>query len=127
MRKDLTGEHLIDTGSEAWHDKSLPGLSEIRLFTGEDGGSISLVRFAGGSGIPERHLHASNQFMFCLKGRYEYTESGLVLRPGTFYQNEKGHEHGPTVAHEDTIVLEIYDGPHYPQKPGYYLRDEDAR
>jgi 2,4'-dihydroxyacetophenone dioxygenase len=24
-------------------------------------------------------------------------------------------------------VLEIYDGPHYPQRPSWYANDEDAR
>lgn len=127
MRRDLHGEHLIETATETWREKSLAGLSEIRLWEDPSGASISLVRFRRGAGIPERHLHASNQFMYCLQGVYEYTESGLVLRPGTFYHNEKGHEHGPTVAREDTVVLEIYDGPHYPFKPGYYGNEEDAR
>ena len=33
----------------------------------------------------------------------------------------------PTVAHEETIVLEIYDGPHYLERPSWYSNDEDAR
>jgi hypothetical protein len=31
------------------------------------------------------------------------------------------------VAHEETIVVEIYDGPHYPERPSFYDNDEDAR
>ncbi len=38
-----------------------------------------------------------------------------------------GLVHGPAVAHEDTVVLEIYDGPHYPQVPDWYTNPEDAR
>jgi hypothetical protein len=65
--------------------------------------------------------------MFCLKGRYEYTKTGVTLTAGSFYWNPKGNVHGPTLAHEETIVLEIYDGPHYPQRPSWYSNDEDAR
>ena len=28
---------------------------------------------------------------------------------------------------DETIVLEIYDGPHYPQKPSWYTDEQDAR
>jgi 2,4'-dihydroxyacetophenone dioxygenase len=35
--------------------------------------------------------------------------------------------HGPAVAHEETVVIEIYDGPHYPQKPSWYTDERDAR
>ena len=34
---------------------------------------------------------------------------------------------GPTLAHEDTVVVEIYDGPHYPIKPDWYTDERDAR
>ena len=71
--------------------------------------------------------HASNQFMFCLSGKYEYTRTGVVLTPGSFYWNPKGNVHGPTLAHEETIVLEVYDGPHYPERPSWYADDQDAR
>ena len=91
------------------------------------GSTIALIKFDAGAGIPEPHLHASNQFMFCLKGRYEYTKTGVTLTAGSFYWNPKGHVHGPTRAHEETIVLEIYDGPHYPERPSWYSNDEDAR
>jgi quercetin dioxygenase-like cupin family protein len=121
-------ELLIAAEELEWREKSLPGLSEKRLWSdAETEASIALVRFEQGAGIPERHEHASNQFMFCLAGEYEYVDSGLVLRPGSFYWNPKGNPHGPTVAREESILLEIYDGPHYPQRPSWYSRDEDAR
>ena len=91
------------------------------------GSSIALIKFDKGASIPEPHLHASNQFMFCLSGRYEYTKTGVVLTAGSFYCNPKGHVHGPAIAHEDTVVVEIYDGPHYPQKPSWYTDEQDAR
>ena len=84
-------------------------------------------RIERGFGIPEPHLHASNQFMFCLSGRYEYTATGRVLTGGSFYWNPKGNVHGPTMAHEETVFIEIYDGPHYPQKPSWYADEQDAR
>jgi hypothetical protein len=30
--------------------------------------------------------------------------------------------HGPAIAHEDTVVIEVYDGPHYPERPSWYAR-----
>ena len=46
------------------------------------GASISLLDVPEGAGIPTRHVHASNQFMYCLEGEYEYLqrEPSLVLR-----------------------------------------------
>jgi quercetin dioxygenase-like cupin family protein len=121
-------ELLIDAEKMTWRDKSLPGLSEKMLWRNEEtGASISLVRFRKGSGIPEPHKHASNQFMYCLSGRYEYTKTGLVLTQGTFYMNPKGAVHGPTLAQEDSVLLEVYDGPHYPEKPAWYADERDAR
>ena len=86
----------------------------------ETGASIALFSIPKGGGVPTRHVHASNQFMYCLKGKYEYTTSGLVLTPGTFYMNPQGHPHGPTLAHEDSLLLEMYDGPHYFETPSYH-------
>ena len=111
-----------------WREKSLKGVSEKMLWRNEQtGASIALIRFEKGAGIPQPHLHASNQFMFCLEGHYEYTTTGVTLTPGCFYWNPKGNVHGPAIAHEDTVVVEIYDGPHYPQRPAWYDNDEDAR
>jgi 2,4'-dihydroxyacetophenone dioxygenase len=121
-------EVLLQSNDIPWRAKSLAGVSEKMLWRDEKlGSSIALIKFDAGAGIPEPHLHASNQFMFCLTGKYEYTKTGVTLTPGSFYWNPKGHVHGPTLAHEETIVLEIYDGPHYPQRPSWYANDEDAR
>ena len=121
-------EILIQSEQVPWREKSLKGIHEKMLWRNEEtGASIALIRFAAGAGIPEPHLHASNQFMFCLKGRYEYTSTGVVLTAGSFYCNPKGHVHGPAIAREETIVLEVYDGPHYPQKPSWYTDEQDAR
>ncbi len=65
--------------------------------------------------------------MFCLEGKYEYTKTGVVLTAGCFYWNPQGNVHGPAIAHEDTVAVEIYDGPHYPIRPSWYTSDEDAR
>ncbi len=121
-------EILIQSDAMPWREKSLKGLSEKMLWRDEQtGASIALIRFAKGSGIPAPHYHASNQFMFCLKGRYEYVPTKTVLTAGSFYCNPKGNVHGPAIAHEETIVLEVYDGPHYPEKPSWYTDSEDAR
>ena len=50
----------------------------------------------------------------------------VVLTAGCFYCNPKGNVHGPAVAHEETIVIEVYDGPHYPEKPSWYTDERDA-
>ncbi|MCY1389518.1 ChrR Cupin-like domain protein [compost metagenome] len=121
-------EILLETDRMDWRPKSLPGLFEKMLWRDEEtGASIALIRFDQGTSIPTPHSHASNQFMFCLQGHYEYTATGVTLKPGSFYCNPKGNVHGPTLAHEDTIVLEIYDGPHYPQMPDWYTDEQDAR
>jgi quercetin dioxygenase-like cupin family protein len=121
-------EVLLRTDDLEWVDKSLAGLSHKMLWRDEDSGaSIALVRFAQGHGIPEAHAHASNQFMYCLSGRYRYLPTGTTLTPGSFYWNPKGSTHGPTVADETSVLLEIYDGPHYPRRPSWYASDEDAR
>lgn len=121
-------ELLLQSDDMEWRPKSLPGLFEKMLWRDEaTGASIALIRFDKGVSIPTPHMHASNQFMFCLKGRYEYTRTNVVLTAGSFYWNPKGNVHGPTLAHEDTVVVEVYDGPHYPQRPSWYTNDEDAR
>jgi len=121
-------EILIDADAMPWREKSLKGVHEKMLWRNEEtGASIALIKFAKGAGIPAPHYHASNQFMFCLQGRYEYTSTGVTLMPGSFYCNPKGNVHGPAIAHEETVVLEIYDGPHYPEKPLWYTDERDAR
>lgn len=121
-------EILLQTGDLDWADKTLAGLAQRMLWRDDEtGASIALVRFLQGSGVPSVHAHASNQFMFCLQGRYTYTATGLTLTPGAFYWNPKGCLHGPTQAEGDSILLEFYDGPHYPTQPDWYDNPEDAR
>lgn len=126
--RDAFKEVLIQTSDLEWVPKSLAGLSQKMLWRNEEtGASIALVRFEKGAGIPDSHAHASNQFMYCLSGRYRYIPTGTTLTPGSFYWNPKGSVHGPTIAEETTVLLEIYDGPHYPKRPSWYDNDEDAR
>ncbi|GAB3925653.1 hypothetical protein GCM10029976_019250 [Kribbella albertanoniae] len=121
-------ELLLQTDDLEWVEKSLDGLSHKMLWRDpETEASIALVRFEKGSGIPSQHRHASNQFMFCLSGRYVYVPTGVTLVKGSFYWNPKGCVHGPTVAEETSVLLEVYDGPHYPERPSFYDNDEDAR
>lgn len=121
-------EVLLQTQDLEWVGKSLAGLSHKPLWRNEEtGASIALVKFEQGAGIPDSHAHASNQFMYCLSGRYRYLPTGTTLTPGSFYWNPVGSVHGPTLAEETTVLLEIYDGPHYPQRPSWYDNDDDAR
>ena len=79
-----------------WREKSLKGVHEKMLWRNEEtGASIALIKFDKGAGIPQPHYHSSNQFMFCLQGRYEYTATNVVLTAGSFYCNPKGNVHGP--------------------------------
>ncbi len=120
-------EILIQTRDMPWRAKSLKGVHEKMLWRDEaTEATIALIKFEKGCGIPQPHLHSSNQFMVCLEGRYEYTATGVVLTPGSFYCNPKGNVHGPTIAHEETVVVEMYDGPHYPVKPDWYADEKDA-
>lgn len=120
-------ELLIATGEMQWRDKSLSGVAEKMLWRDEaTGASIALIKFAKGASIPKPHSHASNQFMYCLSGKYEYTMTGVTLLAGSFYCNPKGNVHGPTMAHEETVIVEIYDGPHYPTLPDWYTDPKDA-
>lgn len=86
----------------------------------ETGASIALLDYQKGGRIPVKHSHASNQFMYCLEGDYEYTDSKLRLTAGSFYMNPKDHPHGPTIAHARSLLIEIYDGPHYYEKPVFH-------
>jgi 2,4'-dihydroxyacetophenone dioxygenase len=121
-------EILLQTDDLDWVDKTLAGLSQKMLWRDDEtGASIAIVKFEQGSGVPSPHAHASNQFMFCLRGRYRYVPTGVTLTPGSFYWNPKGAQHGPTEALEESVLLEIYDGPHYPTQPSWYENEEDAR
>jgi 2,4'-dihydroxyacetophenone dioxygenase len=118
------GEVLINTKDldpNRWIEFADIGLRQYLYWVHpETGASIALLEFAQGGGIPVRHTHASNQFMHCIEGEYEYTTNGLVLRPGDFYMNPKDSPHGPTVARQRSLLIEIYDGRHYYEKPSYH-------
>ncbi|MEO5598646.1 MAG: cupin domain-containing protein [Novosphingobium sp.] len=120
----MTLELLLSTDNldpDQWIDFPDHGFRQYFLWKNPlTGASFALLDYAPGGGIPEAHTHASNQFMYCIKGRYEYTATGLVLVPGSFYMNPKGHLHGPTVAHEPSLLLEVYDGPHYAEMPSFH-------
>ena len=121
-------EILVQTSDLEWVDKTLAGLSHRMMWRNEETeASIALIRFQQGAGIPSRHSHDSNQFMFCLSGMYRYLPTGITLTPGSFYWNPKGSLHGPTMAIEESVMLEIYDGPHYPTLPSWYTDPHDAR
>ena len=96
-----------------WTLMDIEGHRRVR----RDGGAQRARWFAS---IPAPHSHASNQFMYCLEGDYEYTAVGMRLRPGDFYMNPKDNPHGPTIAHERSLLIEIYDGPHYYEKPVFH-------
>ena len=124
--KKKTREVLIDTSKldpAGW--KNIPaGFRIYKLWEHpETHASIALFEVPKGVGVPVRHKHASNQFMFCLKGEYVYTSTGLTLKPGMFYMNPQGHPHGPTMANEDSLLIEMYDGPHYFERPVYHSAD----
>jgi len=56
---------LLQTKDLDWVDKTL-AVCRTKLWRDDvTGASIALVRFQPGTGIPSRHAHASNQFMFC--------------------------------------------------------------
>ena len=119
-----TLELLIDTlalDPAQWLDFPEYGFKQYFLFKNPaTGASIALLDFEQGGRIPVKHSHASNQFMYCLAGDYEYTDTKLRLKAGSFYMNPKDHPHGPTVAHERSLLIEIYDGPHYYAKPSFH-------
>lgn len=119
-----SAEVLIRSGElddDAWIDFADYGFRQYFLWKNlETGASIALLEYEKGGRIPVKHTHASNQFMYCLEGDYEYTDSGIRLAPGSFYMNPKGHPHGPTLAHERSVLIEIYDGPHYDERPVYH-------
>src|SRR5665213_199071 len=79
-------EILIQSEKVEWRAKSLKGIYEKMLWRNEEtGASIALIKFDKGAGIPQPHFHAANQFMFCLKGKYEYTPTKVILTAGCFY------------------------------------------
>jgi len=110
-----------DLDEDKWLDFPEYGFRQYFLSKNEDtGASIAILEYEPNGGIPIKHSHASNQFMYCLEGEYEYTDSKLVLTAGSFYMNPKDHPHGPTVAITKSVLIEIYDGPHYYEKPSFH-------
>jgi quercetin dioxygenase-like cupin family protein len=110
-----------DLDPAKWLDFPEYGFRQYFLWKNTDtGASIALLDYQKGGRIPVKHAHASNQFMYCLEGDYEYTDSKLRLTAGSFYMNPKDHPHGPTIAHERSLLIEIYDGPHYYEKPVFH-------
>lgn len=123
----MTDEVLIDTSTldpEKWLDFPEYGFRQYFLWKHPtSGASIALLDFAEGGGVPIKHSHASNQFMFCINGEYSYTDSDLTLTAGSFYMNPKDHPHGPTRALKRSLLVEIYDGPHYYEKPSFHTEE----
>lgn len=110
-----------DLDPAKWLDFPEYGFRQYFLWKNtETGASIALLDYQKGGRIPVKHAHASNQFMYCLEGDYEYTDSKLRLTAGSFYMNPKDHPHGPTIAHARSLLIEIYDGPHYYEKPVFH-------
>ena len=110
-----------DLDPAKWLDFPEYGFRQYFLWKNtETGASIALLDYQKGGRIPVKHSHASNQFMYCLEGDYEYTDSKLRLTAGSFYMNPKDHPHGPTIAHARSLLIEIYDGPHYYEKPVFH-------
>ena len=106
------GEILIDTTRISWQAKASKGVHEKMLWRDEvTGASIALIRYEKGAGTPKAHAHVSNQMMFCLSGHFEYPTTGVTLKAGSFYCNPKGNVHGPSVAVEESVIMEIFDGP----------------
>ena len=112
----MTLEVLIETAQlddENWLDFPDYGFKQYFLWKNEEtSATVALLDFEEGGGVPMKHTHASNQFMYCLDGEYAYTDSDLVLTKGSFYMNPKDHPHGPTVARKRSLLIELYDGPH---------------
>ena len=120
----MTLEVLIETAQlddENWLDFPDYGFKQYFLWKNEEtSATVALLDFEEGGGVPMKHTHASNQFMYCLDGEYAYTDSDLVLTKGSFYMNPKDHPHGPTVARKRSLLIELYDGPHYYEKPSFH-------
>ncbi|MDN5417004.1 MAG: cupin domain-containing protein [Acinetobacter sp.] len=113
--------NTTELSDDEWINFPEYGFRQYFLWKNVDtGATIALLEFQKGGCIPIKHTHASNQFMFCLEGEYEYIDVELKLKSGCFYMNPKDHPHGPTLAHQFSRLIEIYDGPHYYEKPAYH-------
>jgi 2,4'-dihydroxyacetophenone dioxygenase len=105
-------EIVVDPEKLEWEKSSIPGVRFKMLFKNEETGAlIMLTHFPKGTGISTPHLHPSNQFLYVLKGKFAYP--GITVKEGEFYINPRDHVHGPSQALEDTLVIELVDGPLY--------------
>ena len=112
MPETPTQPVAVEAPDLEWVASAIAGLEEKVLWADPDtGASVTLLKFAAGSGIDRAHTHPSNQFMYCLSGEYLDSGSDIVSRPGTFYWNPKNVVHGPTRALEETVLLEILRRP----------------
>ena len=86
-------EIVVDPDKKEWETISISGIKIKYLHKDEKPGvSIALLQFDQGAGMPDPHLHASNQFMYVLKGRFSYP--GIEVKEGMMYINPKDHVHG---------------------------------
>ncbi|KNE88446.1 hypothetical protein PSTG_18153 [Puccinia striiformis f. sp. tritici PST-78] len=81
---------LAELEPDQWIDFPEFGFRQYFLWKNpHTGASIAVLKYEKGGRIPIKHVHASNQFMYCLEGDYEYTDSKIRLRAGAFYMNPK--------------------------------------
>jgi quercetin dioxygenase-like cupin family protein len=77
----LKKEFVADPVKMNWETIKIPGIGIKYLFRNEENGaSIALTHFDKGVGIDKPHMHASNQFMYVIKGKFAYP--GSLLNPG---------------------------------------------
>lgn len=108
--EEIQPEFIIQTNETRWQKTPRPGISEKVLWKDpETGASMALIRVDKGIGMPQHKHTTANQFIFCLSGSYRYSDSGILLKEESFYFNQRGHVHGPTVAEEESVFLEIFD------------------
>jgi len=115
----LEKETVINPEKLEWQTSPVPGVRFKLLFKNEKTGAlVTLTHFPKGAGVSVAHQHPANQFMYVLKGKFSYP--GIEVKEGEFYINPKDHVHGPSVALEDTLVIEMADGPLFdPEKKPY--------
>ena len=119
-------EILVQSESMLGRKSSLKGIHEKMLWRNDQtGASIALIKFERAPAFRSRII--TRQISSCLpEGEVRIHRDQSSADSGCFYCNPKGNVHGPAIAHEETIVLEIYDGPHYPEKPSWYTDERDA-
>lgn len=79
-----------DLAEENWLNFPEYGFRQYFIQKNEKtGASIAILEYEPGGGIPIKHSHGSNQFMYCLEGEYEYTDSDILLRPEELTQGRR--------------------------------------